>query len=70
MAGNVNIAPPIRDSNKCPAIMFAVSRNVRAIGRIKFLSSSTIDINLNSPVGVPVGTRCLRKSMKDFTHLK
>lgn len=49
--------------------MFAVRRKVRASGRIRFLNSSTTDINLISPNGVPLGTRWDRKSDNDFLHV-
>lgn len=55
--GRVRAAPPIRDINRCPAIILAVNRNVKAKGRIKFLRISTIDIKLIRPTGVPFGTR-------------
>jgi hypothetical protein len=48
---------PIKDISKCPAIRLAVSRKVKAKGRIIFLKISTKIINLISPKGVPVGTR-------------
>ena len=68
MAGKVRTAPPIKDIRRCPAIILAVSRKVKAKGRIKFLSNSTIAINLISPNGVPLGTRCDKKSNIDLPH--
>ena len=49
---------PSRVSNKCPAIMFAVSRTASVPGRIRLLIVSIITINGISMVGVPCGTRC------------
>jgi len=49
--------------------MFAVSRNVRATGRIRFLRISTITMNLINMSGVPVGIRWVRKFFMKCTHL-
>jgi len=49
--------PPINDIRRWPAIMLAVSRKVKAIGRIKLLKISTKIMNLMRKVGVPVGIR-------------
>lgn len=68
--GRESIAPPIKDINRWPAIILAVSRKVKAKGRIKFLNSSTRAINLTNPRGVPLGTKWHRKSEKDFTQPK
>jgi len=54
----------IRDISKCPAIMFAVNRKVSAKGRIKFLNTSTITINLIKKIGVPRGIKCVVKNLK------
>ena len=67
--GNLIIAPPIRDIKRCPAIMLAVRRNVKANGRIKFLSTSTITINLIKKIGVPTGIRCERKFVNDLIQI-
>lgn len=68
IVGKVNTAPPIKDMRRCPAIMLAVNRKVKAKGRIKFLNNSTIAINLINPSGVPLGTRCDKKSSIDLPH--
>lgn len=62
--------PPIRDINKWPAIIFAVNRKVKAIGRIKFLSNSTITIKLIRKTGVPVGIRWAKKCLTELTKQK
>lgn len=62
--------PPIKDINKWPAIILAVKRKVKAIGRIKFLSNSTNTINLIRAIGVPAGIRWFKKSTNDFNQLK
>jgi len=49
---------PSRVSNRCPAIMFAVSRTANVPGRIRLLIVSIITMNGISIVGVPCGTRC------------
>ena len=67
---NLINAPPINDISKCPAIIFAVNRKVKAKGRIKFLNISTTTINLINANGVPVGIKCVKKFFKKFIHLK
>lgn len=67
--GRDKTAPPIKDISRCPAIMFAVRRKVRANGRIILLKSSTTDMNLINPNGVPLGTKWERKSDNDFLHV-
>ena len=57
---------PISDIKRCPAIMLAVSRNVRANGRIRFLKISTITMNLIRAIGVPVGIKWHRKLLIDL----
>ena len=47
---------PNRDSIRCPAIILAVNRTDRVMGRMMFLVSSMITIIGNNGVGVPVGT--------------
>jgi hypothetical protein len=47
----------IKDINRCPAIILAVSRKVKAKGRIKFLKTSTITIKLIKKIGVPRGIK-------------
>lgn len=49
---------PNRVSNRCPAIMFAVSRTASVPGRIRFLMVSITTMNGINMVGVPCGTRC------------
>lgn len=53
-----SIAFPRRVISKCPAIMFAVSRTHRVMGRIMFLVNSISTINLIRAEGVPCGTKC------------
>ena len=48
---------PKSDINKWPAIKLAVSRTHKVIGRIIFLTSSIITINIIRAGGVPWGTR-------------
>lgn len=45
--------------SKCPAIRFAVNRTHSVIGRITFLTSSIITINIIKALGVPCGTKWL-----------
>lgn len=49
---------PSRVNNRCPAIMFAVSRTASVPGRIRFLIVSMTTINGINMVGVPWGTKC------------
>jgi len=44
--------------SKCPAIILAANRTDKVIGRIIFLIVSIITINLESIIGVPIGTKC------------
>jgi len=44
---------PKSDMSKCPAIKFAVNRTHNVIGRIMFLTSSIITINIIKEEGVP-----------------
>lgn len=55
---------PKRDNNKCPAIILAVSRIDRVIGRMISLIDSIITINGISKVGVPCGVRWVIKVLK------
>lgn len=48
---------PKSDINRCPAIMFALSRTAKDIGRIRFLIDSIKTIKGISGPGVPIGTR-------------
>lgn len=68
--GILNKNPPIKDINKWPAIILAVSRKVKARGRMKFLRSSTNTIKLIKATGVPTGIKWVKKDDKDLTHLK
>jgi len=49
---------PSKVSNRCPAIMFAVSRTARVPGRMTLLIVSMITMNGINMDGVPCGTRC------------
>jgi hypothetical protein len=49
---------PSRVNNKCPAIMFAVSRTARVPGRIRFLTVSIRTMKGIRGAGVPWGTKC------------
>lgn len=62
------IAFPNSDINKCPAIIFAVSRTHKVIGRIMFLVSSMITMNLISAIGVPCGRRWDSMCFVFFIH--
>lgn len=59
-----------RDNSKCPAIILAVSRTERVIGRIIFLIVSIITINDDSIIGVPSGTRCVNMWLVWLIHPK
>jgi len=48
---------PNKDIRRCPAIKFAVSRTHKVIGRIMFLTSSIITMNIIRTLGVPWGTK-------------
>jgi hypothetical protein len=48
---------PNRESKRCPAIKFAVSRTQSVIGRIKLLVSSIITMKDMRARGVPCGRR-------------
>lgn len=54
------IVPNLLNSvnNKCPAIIFAVKRTVKVIGRINILIVSINTINGINKMGVPWGTKC------------
>ena len=62
------MAFPRRESMRCPAIMFAVSRTDRVIGRIMFLIISMITMKGRSAEGVPVGTMWANIILGDFIH--
>ena len=59
---------PNKDSIKCPAIMLAVNRTDKVMGRIMFLVSSIITITGSRAVGVPVGTMCASIMWGDLIH--
>lgn len=46
-----------RHNSKCPAVRLAMSRILKVKGRITFLTSSIITINLIKRAGVPLGTK-------------
>lgn len=48
---------PSRTIKRCPAIMLAVNRTHRVIGRIIFLVISINTINIMRALGVPCGTK-------------
>lgn len=48
---------PRSDIRRCPAIKLAVNRTHKVMGRIIFLTSSIITINIIRAAGVPCGTR-------------
>lgn len=50
---------PNNVNNRCPAIIFAVNRIVRVIGRIILLIDSINTINGIKIFGVPCGTKCV-----------
>lgn len=54
---STRVAPPIRCINKCPAVMFAVSRTASAIGWMKRLIVSIIISMGISEMGVPCGRK-------------
>lgn len=54
--------------NKCPAIILAVNRTVKVIGRIIFLIVSIHTINGIKIKGVPWGTKCLNMWLVFFVH--
>lgn len=55
---------PKRDSSKWPAIIFAVKRIERVIGRISNLIDSMITIKGINKAGVPWGVRWVRRLFK------
>lgn len=54
---NLINAFPNRDIRRWPAIMFAVSRTHKVIGRIRFLTNSIITMKFIRATGVPWGSR-------------
>jgi len=54
---------PRSDSNRCPAIIFAVNRIDKVNGRMISLIDSIITINGIKINGVPWGVRCLNRSL-------
>lgn len=65
------ISPELPKSvkSKCPAIMLAVSRIARVIGRITILIDSIITINGIRIGGVPIGVKWAIVSLKKFISL-
>lgn len=61
---------PSKDINKCPAIIFAVSRIARVIGRMISLSDSIMTIKGIRGVGVPWGVRWDKRLFKYVEILK
>jgi hypothetical protein len=61
-------ALPRRDINRCPAIMFAVSRTHKVIGRIKLLTSSINTMKFIRATGVPWGNRWDSMCLVFFIH--
>lgn len=61
---------PKRDKSKCPAIMFALKRIERVIGRIKSLISSINTIKGIKIDGVPRGVKWVIISEKKLNHPK
>lgn len=53
--------------NKCPAVILAISRTDRVIGRINNLVSSMITIRGDSIIGDPFGTKWLINVLGVFT---
>lgn len=70
LKGRITKKPPTIESNKWPAIIFAVRRKVKAIGRIKFLRSSTNTINLIKKTGVPTGIKWAKKCFIELNQQK
>lgn len=60
---------PRRDSNKCPAIILAVSRIAKVKGRMINLIDSMITIKGIKINGVPEGVKWERKSLIKFIIL-
>lgn len=54
----------------CPAIMFAVSRMVKVIGRMKNLISSIININGTNKFGVLGGIKWIKKCFFLFEMIR
>lgn len=68
----INFGPifPNKVNSKWPAIIFAVNRTVKVIGRIMFLIVSIHTINGISGVGVPCGTKWVNIWFVLFNHPK
>jgi hypothetical protein len=60
---------PRRVISKCPAIILAVNRTLREIGRIKFLRVSTKIMKGAMDVGVLNGNRCVNIMLVFLFHL-
>lgn len=61
---------PNRVINRCPAIILAVNRTLKEIGRIIFLRDSINTINGAISGGVFIGSRCVNIVFEKFIHLK
>lgn len=59
---------PNRVKSKWPAIIFAVKRTVKVMGRIIFLMVSIQIIKGIKIIGVPWGTKCLNMWLVLFNH--
>jgi len=59
---------PNSDINKCPAIMFAVSRTHRVIGRMILLVISIKTMKFIKAIGVPCGSKCVSMCLYFFVH--
>lgn len=55
---------PSKVKRRCPAIILAAKRTESVIGRIIFLTNSMSTIKGIRTAGVPVGTRCAKKSVR------
>lgn len=64
------MAFPSSESIKCPAIILAVSRTDRVIGRMMFLIISMITMKGSNGAGVPDGTMWANIIFGDFAHPK
>lgn len=66
-----------KDINRCPAVMFAVRRTHRVIGRMMILTVSTNTMKFISGEGVPWGVMCdrtllvffVRPNIRDASHM-
>jgi hypothetical protein len=60
---------PNRVIKRCPAIILAVRRTLREIGRIKLLRDSTKIMNGAIKLGVPTGNKCVNIKFVKFNQL-